>query len=106
MPLIRRSVALVTVLAVSLSLLAPVALAANGPAHLGFDRNQYPGDANLEKLHKTFAFTGYWLNNPPGEKTNTWTGKRRQIEAAGLGFAVLFNGRLYLELKINAAARG
>jgi len=80
--------------------------AADGPAYLGFDRNQYPGDANLEELHKTFAFTGYWLNNPPGEKTNTWIGKRRQVEAAGFGFAVLFNGRLYRQLKTHATALG
>ena len=82
------------------------AAGADGPAYLGFDRNQYPGDANLEKLHKTFAFAGYWLNNPPGEKSNTWIGKHRQIEAAGFGFAVLFNGRLYRELKTGAAELG
>ncbi len=40
------------------------------PSHLGFDRNTYPGDANLKALHQTFSYTGYWLNNPPGEKTN------------------------------------
>jgi hypothetical protein len=37
-------------------------------SYLGFDRNTYPGDANLKALHQTFAYTGYWLNNPPGEK--------------------------------------
>ena len=36
-------------------------------AYLGFDRNAYPGDANLKALHQTFSYTGYWLNNPPGE---------------------------------------
>jgi glycoside hydrolase-like protein len=76
------------------------------PSHLGFDRNEYPGDDNLKELHKTFAFTGFWLNNPPGSKTNTWAGKRGKIEAAGFGFLVLFNGRLYRELKANAAALG
>jgi len=35
-------------------------------AYLGFDRNQYPGDANLKALRQTFSYTGYWLNNPPG----------------------------------------
>lgn len=68
-------------------------------AYLGFDRNAYPGDANLKALHQTFFYTGYWLNNPPGEKTNTWTGHRAAVESAGFGFLVLFNGRLYLELK-------
>ncbi len=36
-------------------------------SYLGFDRNAYPGDANLKALHQTFSYTGYWLNNPPGE---------------------------------------
>ena len=67
--------------------------------YLGFDRNTYPGDANLKALHQTFSYTGYWLNNPPGEKTNTWTGHRAAVESAGFGFLVLFNGRLYAELK-------
>ncbi len=67
--------------------------------YLGFDRNDYPGDENLPVLHKTFSFAGYWLNLPPGEKDNTWIGKRRTIDAAGFGFLVLFNGRLYAELK-------
>ncbi len=75
-------------------------------SYLGFDRNEYPSDTNLKDLHMTFAFAGYWLNNPPGTKTNTWIGKRSKIEAAGFGFLVLFNGRLYRELKANAAALG
>src|SRR6202051_1058979 len=78
------------------------------PAYLGFDRNTYPGDANLQALHKTFSHTGYWLNNPPGERTNTWAGHRAAVESAGFGFLVLFNGRLYAELKsvTNATKRG
>jgi hypothetical protein len=67
--------------------------------YLGFDRNDYPGDANLAALHQTFSYAGYWLNNPPGEKTNTWTGHRTAVESAGFGFLVLFNGRLYAQLK-------
>ena len=47
--------------------------------HLGFDRNEYPGDANLQELHKTFEYTGYWLNVPPGARTNTWVGKRKKV---------------------------
>lgn len=66
--------------------------------YLGFDRNSYPGDANLAALHETFAYTGYWLNHPPGERLNTWTGHRAAVESAGFGFLVLFNGRLYAEL--------
>ena len=34
--------------------------------YLGMDRNDYPGDADMTALRKAFAFTGYWLNNPPG----------------------------------------
>jgi hypothetical protein len=66
--------------------------------HLGFDRNDYPGDENLPALRKTFAFTGYWLNNPPGESANSWHGKRAIVEREGFGFLVLFNGRRYAEL--------
>jgi hypothetical protein len=71
---------------------------------LGFDRNDYPGDENLSALHKTFEYSGYWLNNPPGARTNSWVGKRGKLEAAGFGFLVLFNGRLYAELKTVAHA--
>jgi Domain of unknown function (DUF1906) len=72
--------------------------------YLGFDRNEYPGDANLAALRKTFSYSGYWLNHPPGEKINSWTGHRASVEAAGFGFLVLFNGRLYAELKSVANA--
>jgi hypothetical protein len=81
------------------SIFSCVTLWAQTPSYLGFDRNTYPGAANLKALHQTFSYTGYWLNNPPGEKTNTWTGHRSAVESAGFGFLVLFNGRLYAELK-------
>ena len=67
--------------------------------YLGFDRNSYPGDQNLKVLRQTFAFTGYWLNRPPSARANTWAGKRQKLESAGFGFLVLFNGRLYADLK-------
>jgi len=66
---------------------------------VGFDRNDYPGDARLPELHQHFAFTGYWLNNPPGETVSTWLGKRNVVRDAGFGFLVLFNGRLDNEIK-------
>jgi len=72
---------------------------AQNTTYLGFDRNQYPGDANLKTLRQTFSYTGYWLNNPPGASSNTWTGHRGAVESAGFGFLVLFNGRLYAQLK-------
>jgi hypothetical protein len=79
--------------------------AARNSSYLGFDRNEYPGDANLKTLRRTFSYTGYWLNNPPGSKTNPWAGHRAAVEAAGFGFLVLFNGRLYAELKSEANAQ-
>lgn len=74
-------------------------------AYLGFDRNDYPGDANLKLLRRSFAFSSYWLNVPPGAQHNTWTGKRSKLEAAGFGFLVLFNGRRYSELRGGDAAK-
>lgn len=76
--------------------------------YLGFDRNEYPGDDNLGALRQTFSFVGYWLNVPPGGTRNTWVGKREVIRRAGFGFLILFNGRLYAELKKsgNAAELG
>jgi hypothetical protein len=68
-------------------------------AYLGFDRNNYPGDQNLKALRMTFSFSGYWLSQPPSARTNTWIGKRAKLQAAGFGFLVLFNGRLYADLK-------
>lgn len=75
-------------------------------SYLGFDRNDYPGDEALAALRKAFAFSGYWLNAPPGENSTTWTGKREILRANGFGFLVLFNGRLDKDLKkVNDAAQ-
>ncbi len=68
-------------------------------SYVGFDRNEYPGDANLAALRKSFRFTSYWLNNPPGAQHNTWTGKLALLRKNGFGFLVLFNGRLYADLQ-------
>ncbi len=76
-----------------------------GTAHAGFDRNDYPGDDKLAALRKTFDYTGYWLNNPPGAKSNTWAGKRRALLFYDFGFLVLFNGRPYAELKAGDPAK-
>jgi hypothetical protein len=75
-----------------------------GQTYLGFDRNDYPGDANMAALHKTFAFTGYWMNNPPGANHNTWQGKRKAVQDLGFGFLLLFNGREYSQLKASGNA--
>ena len=74
-------------------------------AYPGFDRNDYPGDAALPVLRKVFRYTGYWLNNPPEERRNSWTGKRSLLKHEGFGFLVLFNGRTDVELK-DAASKG
>lgn len=72
--------------------------AGNPRTFLGFDSNEYPGDASLENLKRAFSFSGYWLNNPPGAKSNDWAGKRAALRDAGFGFLVLFNGRLERQL--------
>jgi Rv2525c-like, glycoside hydrolase-like domain len=84
--------------------LATVSVAQN--TYLGFDRNDYPGDASLSTLRQTFYYAGYWLNNPPGSTSNGWLGKRSELKSAGFGFLVLFNGRLYQELKRDPSALG
>lgn len=67
--------------------------------YLGFDRNDYPGEDNLKALRQTFAFSGYWLNNPPGGNSNSWPGKRSVLQDTGFGFLVVFNGRTYAQIK-------
>jgi hypothetical protein len=73
-------------------------------SYAGFDKNAYPGDALLAALRKSFAYAGFWLNDPPGMKTNPWHGNRGVVRAAGFGFLILFNGRLDAELKGQDAA--
>lgn len=77
-------------------------------SYIGFDRNLYPGDKALPILRKTFAFSSYWLNPPPGEKTNTWLGKRELLRSQGFGFIVLYRGRESRSLKTqrDALAKG
>jgi glycoside hydrolase-like protein len=69
------------------------ALSGTAKSFVGFDRNEYPGDAALSLLRKSFAFTSYWLSAPPGEKTNSWTGKRAVLQTHGFGFLLLYLGR-------------
>ena len=90
----------------ALMLLALACSFAAAQNYLGLDRNDYPGDASMLLLHKTFVFTGYWLNNPPGATNDTWKGHRTQLESMGYGFLLLFNGREYAELKASGDAAG
>jgi hypothetical protein len=71
---------------------------------VGFDKNDYPGDKLLPALHGSFAYTGYWLNNPPGGNSNSWRGKRALLKTNGFGFMILYNGRLDRELRGKDAA--
>jgi hypothetical protein len=99
-----RRVAVITPL---IGALALVSVATNVAAqssrasavYLGFDRNDYPGDDNLSVLRKHFAFSGYWINSPPGATSNSWAGKRQKLQAAGFGFLLVFNGRTDAQIK-------
>lgn len=80
----------------------------HGRAYVGFDANDYPGDAVLPQLRRTFAFAGYWLNHPPytpPDTPDTWLGHRATLAKAGFGFLVLFNGRFDKELRTAADPR-
>jgi len=65
---------------------------------IGFDSNNYPGDAALPALRRHFVFAGYWLTNPPGEHNNSWLGKRDALLRNGFGFLVLANGKTDAEI--------
>jgi hypothetical protein len=85
-----------TLFALALTAVACAQQAASAPAHpnyVGFDANEYPGDALLPALRKQFAFTGYWLTNPPRTTTNPWVGKRDVLLRNGFGFLVVADGR-------------
>lgn len=85
-----------------LALLAPKSTSPQLPQQeffLGFDRNDYPGDDAIKLLRKNFAFTSYWLNNPPQTKSNSWSGKRELLHSLGYGFLPLFNGPTSGELR-------
>lgn len=90
--------------AANASAVAPASGGDKGP-FLGFDRNIYPGDDALPILRKTFAFAGFWLGPPPGEKINTWKGKRELMKSLGFGFAALYSARPQNEVKKDSAAK-
>jgi len=105
----RCIVALAAVLLLHRPAGAQNAQAQSGEAktYVGFDQNVYPGDAQLQLLHKTLAYVGYWLNNPPGEHANQWKGKRAILEQDGFGFLILFNGPLDAEFRhLDPVAKG
>lgn len=79
--------------------------ASNPRSYLGFDCNLYPGDDALSELRKTFSFSSYWLSPPPGEKENTWRGKRELFHSKGFGFLVLYRGRESKDLASDLEAK-
>jgi len=83
---------------------APAPQSSTPPAYLGFDRNDYPGDAALPILRKSFSFSSYWLGFPPNAKTNSWHGKRALMQSAGFGFLLLYAGPESRQLKSIALA--
>jgi hypothetical protein len=90
---------LLTLAALVATLALPVVPAqAQKPVYIGFNSNNYPGDALLQTLRKQFYFMSYWLNTPPGAERNQWLGKREILLQHDFGFMVIWNGRLYNEI--------
>ena len=77
-----------------------------GQSYLGMDRNDYPGDAAMQSLRKSFVFTGYWLNNPPGASRNTWIGKRASSTPWDMDFFCCSMGGSTRTLKASGDAAG
>ncbi len=100
MRLLHLTLLAFTTTAIACAQLAPPATgpAPGQPSYIGFDANDYPGDARLPALRKQFAFTGYWLTNPPGTNSNSWVGKRDILLRNGFGFLVLADGRFDKEI--------
>lgn len=90
--------------AVCFAELDPQAALVSQQSFAGFDRNEYPGDAALALLRKTYAFTSYWLSPPPGAKSNSWLGKRSLLQAKGFGFLLLYQGRTSTQIRTNKLA--
>jgi hypothetical protein len=103
---ILKQIALAIPIVLSLVLSSAAGPQSDVRFYLGFDRNLYPGDDKLAKLHEHFSYTGYWLSNPPGERSNSWTGKRRLLDSAGFGFLLLFNSRSSETLRRRAGELG
>jgi hypothetical protein len=95
MRLLLRALPVLALTAIACAQTAPPAAQQN---YVGFDRNDYPGDAQLPALRKQFAFAGYWLTNPPNTNANSWVGKRGVLLRNGFGFLVLADGRLDKEI--------
>jgi hypothetical protein len=63
------------------------------PIFAGIDLRDYPGDAAMRRLRKSYRFTGYYLVSPnhPGD---SWNGRwRSSLRAMEWGVAVLYVGQ-------------
>ena len=60
----------------------------------GFDRSDYPGDAEIAWLEANTNLTwcGYYLGPSPSHAGTSWMGKRARLIAAGMGIAPLYVG--------------
>jgi Domain of unknown function (DUF1906) len=105
MRLLKHTPVALTIAALAFTAMTPAQQ--SGPAsaappasrnYVGFDANSYPGDDLLPALSKQFAFTGFWLTNPPGADRNPWVGKRGILLRNGFGFLVVANGRFDKEI--------
>jgi hypothetical protein len=103
MHLLRRFAKIVLIAALAIFFFIPGA-AVDKSSYRGFDRNDYPGDEAMVILRKQFAFVGYWLSPPPGERLNSWLGKREKLAAQGFGFLLLYAGRSGSSLRAAQAA--
>jgi hypothetical protein len=100
----RTLIRLLVVFILAAASLAASPQASSPGTYLGFDRNDYPGDAAMATLRKTFSFTGYWLGPPPGEKTNSWRGKRGLLESQKFGLLLLYSAPDSRRLRSKASA--
>jgi len=61
----------------------------------GFDRSDYPGDAEMAWLraNTNFVWCGYYLGPAPSHPGTSWMGTRARIVALGMGIAPLYVGQ-------------
>ena len=71
------------------NLQAPAVAEPAAHSYLGFDLNQYPGDAALPLLRQTFSFSDIGLNAAPEESSNSWRGKREIVSSTASVFCVV-----------------
>jgi hypothetical protein len=73
--------------------LARMATLATG-RHLGFDTSHYPGDDAMIAWRQSapYEWVGFYLPSPC-HRDDSWSGKRRTLQAMGYGLAVVYVGQ-------------